>query len=497
MAANLLSRIGSPEAVDLREQIVGMAPDDQVARLAFVREALRFGETLRAQTALGAIRESAARGPEYHRLAAMLASALGQTAEAKAQLAAVVTDDPADMEAKLDFATLLARSDDASEVVAALAGLETLVRVPETRVRATVELLKAATRGRDSAVLGARVQWLRKVLNGGAAPPTGSAGDAWLSLVEQVKTMATTPVDVALIARWVGRLGQGREMVVWVESLAPGLRDAEDVRAVEAELSAELLDLSRLQTLLETGAWGDIPSAALRDVIDFRRAAGGVVVPGRIPEEVWRKATADCADSAQGMRVLTRLALVWKDDGGAEVVLEKALERFPRDFWSREQLRALYVRQKNAVRLLQLYQQWARLMPEDAGVAASWVTLSAVLDAGDTLAVARAADLYAAGPLVPANTVAQAAIWWRGGNFQAAFKVLEALPVEEARKPAVAFWLGMVQAELGMREVAQASLALVDVNAILPEEKTLWEEAIAKMKALRPSPSAGPMSISK
>ncbi|MFA6286337.1 MAG: hypothetical protein WC661_03065 [Opitutaceae bacterium] len=485
-AAALLSRIGSPEAVDLREQIVRMAPDDQAARLAFAREALRFGETLRAQTALGMIREPA-RGLAYHRLAAMLASALGQTAEAKAQLAAVLTDDPSDVDAKLDFATLLARSDDAVEVAAGVAGLETLVQVQATRVRATVELLKAATRGRDPAVLGTRVQWLRKALNGGAAPPTGSAEDAWISLVEQVKTMANTPGDAALLARWVGRLGQGREMVVWLESLPSGLRDAEEVRAVAAELSAELPDLPRLRALLAAGAWGDIPAAALDQVIDFRQAAGGGEVAGGIPEEVWGKAAAACGDSAQGMRVLTRLALVWKNDEGAEVVLEKAQERFPRDFWACEQLRTLYARQKNADRLLRLYQRWSRLMPEDAGLAASWVTLSAVLDSGDAQVVTRAAELYAAGPLVPANAVAQAAIWWRVKNFQAALKALEALPVEEARKPAVAFWLGLVQAEIGMREVAQVSLKLVDVKAILPEEKMFWTAAVAKVESLSSS----------
>jgi len=487
-AAALLSRIGSPEAVDLREQIVRMAPDDPAARLAFAQEALRFGETLRAQTALSEIK-AADRGLVFHRLAALLASALGQTSEAKAQLASVLTADASDVEAKLDFAGLLARSADAAEVSGGVAGLETLVQVPATRVRAAVELLKAAARGRDPTVLGARVEWLRKTFNGGKVQ-VESAENAWIFLVEQVKAMATTPGDVALVARWVGKLGQGREMVVWLESLPSELRDAGEVRAVAAELSAELPDLPRLRALLEAGAWGDIPSAALSQVIDSRRAAGGGKEAGGMPEAVWSKAAAACGDSAQGMRVLTRLALVWKDDGGAEVVLGNALERFPRDFWSREQLRMLYPRQKNAGRLLQLYQQWARLMPEDAGVAASWVTLSAVLDSGDTNVVARAAELYAAGPLVPANAVAQAAIWWRAKNFQAALKALEAVPIEEARKPAVAFWLGLSQAALGMHEVAQASLGLVDVEAILPEERALWEEAVTKARALPPSAEA-------
>ena len=487
-AAALLSRIDSPEAVDLREQIVRMAPDDPAARLAFAREALRFGETLRAQTALGEI-GAADRGVAFHRLAALLASALGQTAEAKAQLAAILTADASDVEAKLEFASLLARSDDAAEVSGGVAGLEMLVQVQSTRVRAAVELLKTAARGRDPTVLGARVEWLRKAFNGGKVQ-VGSAEDSWIFLVEQMKAMAGTPGDVALLARWVGRLGQGREMVVWLESLPPQLHDAEEVRTVAAELSAELPDLPRLQTLLEAGAWGDIRPAALGQVIDSRRAAGSGRAGG-VPAEIWTGAAEACGDSAEGMRVLTRLALAWKDDDGAESVLEKALERFPRDFWVREQLRALYVRQKNAGRLLELYRQWARLMPEDAGVAASWVTLSAVLDAGDAVVVARAAELYAAGPLVPANVVAQAAIWWRAKKFREALKALGSLPVEEARKPAVAFWLGLVQADIGLIEASQLSLGLVDVDKILPEEKALWSVAVVKVGALPPSGKAG------
>jgi hypothetical protein len=484
--ARELAEIGSPEAIAAREQAARLAPGDEAMRVAWVEEALRFGRYDAAQAALAGFSAAAQREVAYHRLAVALATAEGGELEIERQLAALIAVEPGNLNARFTYAALRLWNADPVGAAAARAALSELQREPSVRIRATIELLAEAARQRDpariEAVLGRSV--------GIFAPGTlrdfhGANSPAWNALLTGMQRAAESgpPSDAALLARWLADLGRRPAALAWLQGLAPAERDDSTVRDIAAELSAEESDLSALARLLGQGAWGVWPAAARSLALEARaQMQHGEAAKGR---ETWQAAIAASAGSLTGLRALGRLAVAWHDADGAEGAWSAIIARDPRAAWAYAALRGSYLARHDRGRLMALYTRWVTLAPRDDRLAAEWITLACVLDRITPDMALRARMLS---PDVPGAAAAQAAILWRRGDAAGAAAILAGVPAAEKAQPDTAFWLALVDADLGLPGTA-AALANADRAPRDGEELALLRVAAAKAGA--PPPGRG------
>lgn len=486
-AAQLLSEIGSPEALVAREQLARLTPGDTAVKLALASEALRLDRLDIAQLTLAEMNGAAQRDAAFYRLTAAVALALGRSDDLETSLARVVEVSPGDAVAKFNYDAVRLWSTDPAKHGAGVRELEALTAEPAVRVRAALELLKEAARQRDPV----RITQLMTLLLGrfapGARPDFQSPGlPGWVALVEAMKDAAAQggADDVALFARWLADIGRGREALVWLESLPAVLGKAPVVADAGAELSAGLGDLDRLEERLRAGAWGQWPRNALTLAIASRLQR--LYYNESSGRATWADAVAACSDSPNGLRALVRLASAWRDVDAAESALQAVVRQQPKNLWGYTALRDLYGARQDLNKLWLLHGLWARQLPGDVEVAARWITLSCLLNhvTPDVAARAEALQRDAAGATGPA--IALAAVRWRQGKSKDAVALLRPL-AENNASPAVWLWFSLALADTGEAKTAQAALQQAWRKDLTPEEAQLLRIAAAKVRWLPPS----------
>ncbi|MBS0632685.1 MAG: hypothetical protein JSS11_12290 [Verrucomicrobia bacterium] len=486
-AAQLLSEIGSPEALLARQQVARLTPGDTAVKLALASEALRLDRLDIAQLTLAEINSAAQRDAAFYRLAAAVALATGRSDDLEVSLARVAELSPQDAVAKFNYAAVRLWSAAPAKVDAARQELETLTADPAVRVRAALELLKEAARQSDAN----RITKLMTLLLGrfapGARPDFTSPGlPGWVALVEGMKDAAAQggADDTALLARWLADIGQGREALLWLESLPAALAKAPAVADAGAELSAGIGDLDRLEERLRAGAWGQWPRSALTLAIAARLQR--LYFSEASARATWADAVTACSDSPNGLRSLVRLASAWRDVDAAESALQTVIKQQPKNLWGYTALRDLYGTRQDLNKLWLLHGLWARQIPDDAEVALRWVTLACLLNHVTPEVVSRAEALQrdAAGATGPA--IALASVRWRQGKPKDALALLRPLATNDA-PPAVWLWFSLALADTGEVKTAQTALQQAWRKDLTSEETQLLRTAAAKVRWLPPN----------
>lgn len=486
-AAQLLSEIGSPEALLARQQVARLTPGDTAVKLALASEALRLDRLDIAQLTLAELNGSAQRDAAFYRLTAAVALAQGRTEELESSLARVVAASPGDPVAKFNYEAVRLWSADDATRDAATRELETLTAAPAVRVRASLELLKEAARQRDPKRITRIMTLLLGRFAPGVRPDFQSPGlPGWVALVEAMKEAAAQggADDVALLARWLADIGQAREALVWLEGLPAALGKAPAVADAGAELSAGLGDLDRLEARLGAGAWGQWPRNALTLAIASRLQH--LYYTDSASRATWADAVTACSDSPNGLRALVRLASAWRDVDGAETVLQAVVKQQPKSLWGYTALRDLYGARQDLNKLWLLHGQWARQLPGDTEVAARWITLACLLNHVTPEVVERAQALQRDDPGATGPAIALAAVRWRQGKPKEALALLRPLAEKDA-SPAVGLWLSLALADAGETKAAQAALQKAWRKDLTPEEAQLLRGAAAKARWTPPN----------
>jgi tetratricopeptide (TPR) repeat protein len=264
--ADFLTEMGSPDVLTAKRNLLSLSPDDMSLRLGFVLDALKFGDVEAAREAANGVREGAREDVEFFRMTAALAVSTGKQGELEASLEELVRRAPGDHETALDLACLRLWGPDAARAAEARAALLRLLEVRDVRVRSAVELLKHAARTGERAEADFLVARIHEHLTGRA--PTREPGSdqppGWFTMIERLKAEAETSApSAAVLARWLGALGLGREAIVWLERVPERVREAAVVKAVALDLAVAVEDMERLRSGLREGAWGRLPTEAV------------------------------------------------------------------------------------------------------------------------------------------------------------------------------------------------------------------------------------------
>lgn len=477
VVAQNLDTLGVPETLVAHENLVQLDPGDTRQKLALVRQALRFEKADLAARTLAALPEGAAEGAEYHRLAAALALSMGRDDDYVAQLRALLAVEPQDARARFNLAVADLWRDDASARQARGEFLA-LLQDPAMRVRAAVELLKDAARRRDAAAAESAAKAIDDALP--APPAAAELAPGWDRLRTKLKAAAEAPEDVAVLARWLGTIGAGGDALAWLDGLPEASRRNPAVGDAAIGLAASLNDADALRRWLAAGAWGELEDADIQALarIATVRAAGRPAAE----RPAWLEALGATADSANGSRALARLAAIWNNREITGRALEALVRAAPRDLWARQSLEALYLGAGESGKLLELYADWRKAVPDDLHVDAAWWRLAAVLDRLPERAAEEVLSRVGAVPENPEMRLAAAAVLWRRKDFPQAATILADLSEDDRTRPEAAFWLGVVDAELGRPEAGR-ELRRAAESPWLPEEAAILQ--FARIRAER------------
>jgi hypothetical protein len=482
-AADRLAELGAPQALIARENAMRVSGGEVSMRLAWVADALRFGEVDTAKAALEQIDRPARADAAFHRLAASVAMATGETTRLDEHLAALVAAEPENVTARFNLNAVRLWDPDAGRRAGAVENLEKLTAVGEVRVRAGLELLKHAARVKDAGRARHVVDLLLDRM--GVAPALRVSYDdsppGWNALVQGLQETAVRggPADVALVARWMGDVRMGKEALRWLETIPPDLLNAPAVRRLDALLSAEADDRRRLERLLEAGALGPLSPDAIRLAI----AARVEVTSHREPSgrSMWDDALAACGESVTALSALATLADCWRDGEFSERALQEVLRRNPRSEWAYNGLRDRYAGAGDSVRLWQLHGGWLDLKGDDSDTARAWLSLGAVLNRLTPDATALALRRAEAATAQPIDYALAAACRWRNGAVKDAGAWLDKVPVEARGRADVVFWRAVVFADDSRRRnEARDAAILVQQDGLLPEEKALLVNALKR-----------------
>ncbi|WP_438479602.1 hypothetical protein [Oleiharenicola lentus] len=475
-AAHYLAMTGSAEVIPVRQQLLRVAPHDTVARLALARDALALGQPTVADAALRELPDDERKQIEFHRLAAMLAAAMGRTDELETHLAAVIAAVPSDADARFNYAMSGLGSPVATTRERARTMLEALTAERRFRVRAAIALLTDTAGQRDARRMEELLTFLLGRFAPGAVADFNSPGvPGWEALITGFKERAVSREDVALLGRWLADSGRPREVIAWLEQLPATVARAPEVMDLRAELCASIDDLDRLKALLADNAWGEWPLPAQKLAIESRTLhLAGQESQARA---TWVHVEVAGNYSLATLRSMARLATAWRDVAGAERAWRSVLARHPNAMDAYVELRGIYEKQDDLAKLIALYEAWSRRVPGEATVEAQWIALSCLRKTVDAAMAARAEKLLEESQGYKPAVVALAAVRWEQRRFAEADALMRALSPNDLANPAIAFWRALISADLGRREEFLSAKSVAQRSILLKEQAKLLQDA--------------------
>ncbi len=490
--AEYLARNGSGDLV-ARQNLVRLAPEDTALRIALVTDALNLGDTLEARAHLDELERRASDEVAFHRLATALALMLGRKADLERHLQAILQAAPGDDAARFNLAALHLWGLDEAAAVTGRAELAALLARPVWRVRAALELLKAAAATRDPAEADRVVAEVLRALDpagaeAGLAKREVNEPPGWRALLTTLQRAAEpTPNEVASLANWRASMGDAEVAGAWIDSLPPAVATDPAVRSTRAALLAETADVWRLGEELERGAWGPVRREPLTLALAARlQGRGGARVRS---DGTWADAVAAANKDLASLRVLARLAGLWRESSWTETALWPVFENYPRERWAAEALRAQLAVRRETETLWRFYSTWAKRVTDEASVQATWLTLGSLLDRLGPDADAAAQRLRDGGNDDLGVALAVVAVDWRRGRGEAAQAGLAALSADQAEQPRARFWRAVVAVQAG-DWTAEETLAGIDPSGWLEAETRLYTATRARIREARRAEAA-------
>ncbi len=479
--AHITENVRSPEALNWRQRVVDLQPQDFTNRLHLARTAIVLGDYTRAAQALGVIAPSNQNHTAFHQLAAMAAIGLNNIGLAERHLGEASRLDPTNKLLRLNQAIIHLQAKDQAVVDGALQTLQNLYDDPVYRREALRQLALAAARNKDFAKAQAFTEELQadtkatvkdRLLHLTVLEQGGSA-DFGSYLAELEGALAKSPEQVNALTGWLVGNNMADEAARWLESLPDEARSQRPVALALAEVLTAQKDWAGLQLLLQETNWANL---------DFVRLALLARAAKEERQEIasqgnWRAAVKAAADSPKSLTALASMAQGWGWPHEQEDLLWMLLQRFPGERWVMKSLNQMYLTTGNTRGLLKLSSTQAAFDANDLAAKNNLAALSLLLNQQMSRAYELAREVYTR---VPTNAVFVSTYAYSlhlQGRTEEGLKVFESLPASQLDMPSIAAYYGALLAADGENDKAKKYLDLAAKGPLLPEEKTLIDQA--------------------
>jgi Flp pilus assembly protein TadD len=480
LRATITERLRLPNALECRERVVELQPNNPTNQLQLAQTAIFMGNYIRAEKALATIAPAEQNVAAYHQLAAMIALSRNELSEAERQLKEVARLQPENKQIQLNLAVLDLQSGDRAVIENALKSLQQLYENPDYHHEALRQLVLAAVKQKD---------WVKAVILSRELQSDAKASldDQLLQLqvlkesknaefdraLLQVKeTCKTNGGSVCRLAVWLIGHEQANDAASWMASLAEELQARLEVKMTRADCLLAMKDWEALQNLLQSEHWDQ--SDYLRHAMLARAARERREDLGAQTE--WGSALRAAAEHPKQLKTLAQLANSWSWERETEDTLWQIAQRYPGERWALETLHRSFLKSGNTLGLQKLYSELLQRNPNDLPAQNNLATVNLLLNLQTARAHELARTAYESAKTNASFASTYAYSLHLQGKTAEGVAVLETLSAAELEKPEIALYYGVIQTAAAP-EKAGKYLHLAEQAAALPEEKALVASA--------------------
>ena len=418
----------------------------------------------------------------YQVVAASLALSLRRLDEAENHFETAAKLDPTNQLYELNLAILRLGSTNATKLVPSRAVLENLradanLGPPALRALVVDRIMHKDAAGAENystqLVASAQATVADRLQHLGILRQLKSA-DFSVRLQAVQQSAVTNALAVAEVAAWMQANNLLAEDLRWLTNLPAGLQSQPPVRLSLANGYLQSADWTTLRDFASKGNWEEM---------EFLRLA----LVARAWSQLDMKAMADsnwaAAVNAAGSRfgaLTTLLGLTeqWKLPREREALLQRMIEKFPRERWAQHALEELYLADGSTAKLQRLYTTLFAAFPQDPGLKNNLAATSLLLKTNLPQACKWAAEVYSGktNDLFVASTYAFAL--HLQGRPADGLAVLRKLDDRLLHQPDAALYYAVLLAATGATNEAAPYVKIARTKTQwLPEEKRLLAKA--------------------
>ncbi len=486
LMAQLSENSRSPAALLWRNRVVELQPDSMEDRLALAQTALVFRDFASATNALAVASVTAKTNASYHNIAGTVAAALNQPAQAEAHFVEAAKLRPGNELLQLNLAVLRLHSTNNSGHAEARAALQRIggnVTNSALRCQALRELTVDAMRLKNpnQALLISqqliqdtnsvfkdrllRLDILRDSTNAAFKP----------TLVEYQQEAGKLPATTYELAMWQMSKTSPGEAFAWLRTLPLSTQTNQPTSMLLAECFTLLNDYKGLQAFLEPQNWEELEF--IRRAFKTRALRGQDLTSAAKGE--WEMTLKVANNQKASLLMLLRLAIAWKWQSEGEELLWAIVNRYPDEKWAFDVLnRLLYVGGRTRP-LMMLYNQELKRSPSDLAIKNNLAITALLLEAMELRPHDMAREVYEKSPTNSAFASTYAYSLFRQKKQAEAMKVMASLSPKDLEDPSIAGYYALLLDASGDKGKARSYFSIAEKAPMLPEEKKLFEQAMA------------------
>jgi Flp pilus assembly protein TadD len=485
LIADMLETLGSSAALTWRIRAFQLQTNNVDFRFAWAQTALKLQDPASAALALSNIDPRATNLPTYHKLMGALAWEAGERAVAEAEYIEALRLEPTNQTISLNLATVRLFSTNDSIATAARSALEqtpansplraTALRYLITDARAHKNLEHALALSRQL-IQSPQATFVDKISRLQLLRDTNDPElDTWL--VDLKQEAGNSGESAFALGRWMLNAQGSTNALAWLRNLPVSLQTNQPVVLIVADCEVESKDWAALLNCTDKKDWGEAESYRLALESLARRSLGQKVAA----ENSWRKALHGCTHRLDRLSRLVKVTRVWSWKAEETEVLREITKEFPKEKWAVEQLVADLYAAGNTSELAEFLSKTSEIDPSDIRVKNCLANVFLLRRTELEKAHRLANEAYTTAPDNPFFTSTYAYSLLLQNRKDEALQVLSHVRAEDLQIPAVAAYYGVIQAQSGHNDVAKEPLKRAQAGTLLPEEKEIVRQAMAKL----------------
>ena len=486
MIAGLTEAVRAPGAVIWRQRVLELNPSSTDDRLALAKTAMVLKDYVTATNALAGLDDAGKKTPAYHNLAGVMATSLGQVADAEMHFSEAVRLEPSNLVSQVNLDVVRLRSSNALDLAEARISLKRIsVNATNSALRAQArrELVVDAMQTKDISTALTLSQELVQPTNTAFSDKLlrldvlseGKKADLKTDIIACQQEAATNPAKLSDMARWLMTRNSPAVALAWLQTLPKETQTNQPAALLAAQCQILVEDWPGLQRSLEKQNWDD--TEFIRHAFLARSLQAQKLEVTSTAE--WELALKYAGNQKGTTVSLFQLAAQWSWVDKAESILWTIVNRYPEELWAGQALKhALYMGGRTRP-LMQLFSLQAKRLPNDMEIKNDLATTALLLGAQELEPDQLAQTVYENNPKNTAYVTTYAFSLYLQKKYADALKVMQQLTPQEQNNPAIAGYYGLILKATGDNAKAKAYLGLTTKPPLLPEERKLFQQAMS------------------
>jgi cytochrome c-type biogenesis protein CcmH/NrfG len=488
LVANLDEAARSPGTLVWRQHVLELDPKSINDRLALVQSAIVFHEYPLATNTLAGVADSDKNSSTYHDIAGTVALMGGHLDDAESHFSEAIRLDPSNPVPQVDLAVVRLHGSNALDLADARIALQRVILNSTNAgicTQARRELILDAMRFNDMTtaltisqdlVAQTNAAFSDKLLRLNVLKKANSP-DFKPTLAGYQREAAATTAKLFDLTNWQIENFSPSAALRWLESLPMETQTNETAAILAAQCRLQMGDWHGLQASIQPQNWNELEF--MRHALVARALREQGFTEASIAE--WAVAV-QCANAQKGELIsLFRLAAAWHWNTEAEQILWTVVNRYPEEKWADTVLAQALTAFHRTSSLLQLFSIMHQREPDNLAVENNLAMTALLLGAQEKKPNTLAQEVYEKSPTNADYASTYGFSLYLQGKNADALKVMQKLLSKDLNEPSIAGYYGLILKANGHPTEAKAYLNRSSQANLLPEEQTLFDQALTSM----------------